>query len=446
MGYKVTFEYLTELPSGIWPEGMCYDTNNNIFVLNTRDASYNKRTYEIDLDGNVSLTYGPVGTWSNNLATIYNEDRDEIINYGGWRPSTRSNRTYKYTGSGWTNIVNGPRNIDANGMCYNPNDKLIYTYGGASSFNNDLYAFNGTSWSLVDGGSDPGRRAFLPMGWDGVNEKLMIFAGFTGYGPSANTNVYLHNGGTSWDTITPSGDWPGARGYHSLVWHPGIQKTVLFCGLQEEPTIIWREDLWLWDGSSWEEIDISATLPDSYLYGNYQTMCYVPDWDCMVVWRRNATTGIRTAYKLRIKDNQLFKTLFEDSFSGQMIYPTANYKVAITNRVYIESVNIVYNKKYESKLTGLERVKHQIHTPDSNNSIVDIFITFVGNAPRQFTNQMIQLARAINGSGMDIDFCDDFGTNKIYRGKWINANDFVESSELLTGGTMHISCYYLEDV
>ena len=142
----------------------------------------------------------------------------------------------------------------------------------------------------------------------------------------------------------------------------------------------------------------------------------------------------------------LFTPSITETFSGQLIYPITLYKILSIKRIYIESVSYIYESKYTSKMTGLEKVNHIIHNYSGANCIAEINILFVLNLPRSFSSKMIQLARAVNSSGMDIAFRDDFGTNKIYTGKWINATDFSENSELLSNGTMTLKCYKIEDI
>ena len=113
-------------------------------------------------------------------------------------------------------------------------------------------------------------------------------------------------------------------------------------------------------------------------------------------------------------------------------------------RVNISSVNIRIGNMYEMMYQGFDVTKYK--TQDDN--IVEINIMLVGNIPRHLHEQLYQLAIAINGGGMILQFKDDFATGTsaspiTYNCRWINAGDFVESNAIQSGGSINLISYEL---
>jgi hypothetical protein len=135
-----------------------------------------------------------------------------------------------------------------------------------------------------------------------------------------------------------------------------------------------------------------------------------------------------------------------NSFAGELVYSMPHHPVADTIKKYIESVNLTYRNAFIVKQTGFETTKHVVNKITGNDTICDISITFVGNLPRWEMQQLIQLGKGLLGAGMQLEFHDDWITDKDYLCRWTNALDFVENSALLCGGTIELQAWQVTDI
>jgi len=129
------------------------------------------------------------------------------------------------------------------------------------------------------------------------------------------------------------------------------------------------------------------------------------------------------------------------SFNGQMVYNMTNFELDDTFAKRVDSMSISKPGKYVNKYTGFETTKYRILNTTGNDITSYISIMLVGNLDRWWCQALHRLAIGINGAGMEINFRDTWATAKQYRGKWVNAGDFVDSSELLCGASMEIEAY-----
>jgi hypothetical protein len=132
------------------------------------------------------------------------------------------------------------------------------------------------------------------------------------------------------------------------------------------------------------------------------------------------------------------------TFGGQMVYPATVIEIPDTAKLYVDSVQVDYDKQYEIYSTGWEHKKYKI----ANGGNISFNIMFVGNSPKWLVDQLFALAIAVNGAGMPLLFYDDFvmgasGSPLVYECRWINAGDFVETSEIIAGANMQLIAYDL---
>ena len=119
------------------------------------------------------------------------------------------------------------------------------------------------------------------------------------------------------------------------------------------------------------------------------------------------------------------------SFSGDMVYNSSEIEVPDSVIKYINSVDNDIQSMYLDKYTGFETVKYQVR----DSSLRHFSINFVGNMPRWVRDLLCELAIAVNGAGMVIQFRDTWVTGTdavpvVYYCNWLNAGDFVDSNVL----------------
>jgi muramoyltetrapeptide carboxypeptidase LdcA involved in peptidoglycan recycling len=134
--------------------------------------------------------------------------------------------------------------------------------------------------------------------------------------------------------------------------------------------------------------------------------------------------------------------LFNGSYSnGRLINNITNYTIGDNFKYYVESMEIVYDNIHDRKLTGFSDTKYLQNAVNAQYCSGSIAITLVGDLPHWLMQQLLQLAKAILGGGMDLTFSDTFATYDTYICKWENAGDFVENNAVLAGGTLALRFY-----
>jgi hypothetical protein len=130
------------------------------------------------------------------------------------------------------------------------------------------------------------------------------------------------------------------------------------------------------------------------------------------------------------------------SFNGELVWPSTNLEIKYGFKLYVENVKVTFKNKFDLKYTGFESKKYKIQ--NGNEKLFDIML--VGDLPRWLQDALLRLAIAMNGSGMILQFYDDWvtGTELVpitYEGRWLNAADFVDNNELLCGGSIRYLAY-----
>ncbi len=140
---------------------------------------------------------------------------------------------------------------------------------GGESINgqvNDLWEWDGTTWGLLDPGSDdstlsPPARMHHDMAYDPVRDVYVLYGGATGDWDDGDENLeYAFDDTWEWDKvngwqlITPSnvqaGDAvPGKKQGHRMAYDHNVGQVVLFGGYPND------SELWGWDGVEWELLD-----------------------------------------------------------------------------------------------------------------------------------------------------------------------------------------------
>ncbi len=131
------------------------------------------------------------------------------------------------------------------------------------------------------------------------------------------------------------------------------------------------------------------------------------------------------------------------SFNGELSWPSTYWEVPDDILKYIERADKLPLSQYEIKHTGFESTTHKVR--DESDGV--IMIMFTGDLQHWLQEKLHRLAIAMNGAGMILQFkCPffdgTFETTVTYKGRWINAGDFVENSALLCGASMHFA-YFL---
>jgi N-acetylneuraminic acid mutarotase len=163
-------------------------------------------------------------------------------------------------------------------------NKLLLFAGwtGGSKYLNDIWSYDlaANAWSkLKPQGTLPPARASQAMAYDPVTKKLIVFGGYDGTTYYNDTWAYDVADNT-WTALTPSGVAPAARQGHSLVYDPASKKMILFGGYSGTAQF---NDTWAYDPArnSWTDLKPAGALP---AVRDSQAMSYDPNNKVIVLF------------------------------------------------------------------------------------------------------------------------------------------------------------------
>ena len=150
-------------------------------------------------------------------------------------------------------------------MVYDATRQRVLLFGGgnAAAQFNDLWSWDGSTWTLLSA-SGPSARVGAIMAWDDINHRVLLYGGVSG--ASQPTDLWSWNG-TAWTQLSASGGPPirhAAGGYDNararLVVHRGFSGSAP------------QRDTWEWDGATWTQaatttpIDFTVPLPSAMVW------------------------------------------------------------------------------------------------------------------------------------------------------------------------------------
>ena len=160
-------------------------------------------------------------------------------------------------------------------MVYDAAHSQILMFGGSNgapasgvpSFFNDLWSWNGATWSQISAGTGPSARDGAGIAYDGNRQRVVLFGG---RGVQGSTTVQLNDtwewDGTSWRQASTVG--PPARAHTALGYDAARRRVVMHGGTTPDGQGVF--DTWEWDGTAWAQRASTApsafTLPSSLVF------------------------------------------------------------------------------------------------------------------------------------------------------------------------------------
>ena len=195
------------------------------------------------------------------------------------------NATWSWTGHSWTQLddasdpgcttacAGSPLARSTTGMTYDAASGAVVIFGGLGL--NDTWTWDGTSWTQVADASDPGctttctnsppATAGAQMAYDPATHDVVLFGGSDYTDNFDDTWVLRFDAGTyAWSQVDDRGDpgctftctsSPPTRNVATLTWDPATSQLVLFGGELTGERANGLSDTWLWNGTSWSQVD-----------------------------------------------------------------------------------------------------------------------------------------------------------------------------------------------
>lgn len=134
---------------------------------------------------------------------------------------------------------------------YGPDDTSTSQHDHAQ-----LWAWNGTAWSLLSASGGPEARRNSSMAWDVARERVVLYGGVSGQFP----NEIIRQDTWEWDGaawIPAAQTGPPARVHQSMAYDRVRQRVVLYGGFSAASGEL--RDVWEWDGATW--LPATAVVP-----------------------------------------------------------------------------------------------------------------------------------------------------------------------------------------
>jgi len=177
--------------------------------------------------------------------------------------------TWTFDGSGWTRqpAPTSPPFRSLAAMAYDADTNQTVLYGGFSDQNTlgDTWTWDGITWTQQSPNTSPPALEGAVMGWDALHHQLILFGG-EGNGP--NGPQYFNEtwtwDGSNWQQLQPPKSPPPLHAA-SMSFDPVAGGLVVVFGQGSGPgTFGTYSDSWLWDGTTWTQLQTTNFPPPRY--------------------------------------------------------------------------------------------------------------------------------------------------------------------------------------
>jgi len=120
---------------------------------------------------------------------------------------------------------------------------------------NETWEFNGNAWKKLSPANSPDSREKHMMAYDESRNRIVLFGG------TSNGSLFDDTwewDGANWERIKPVHS-PSARCCHAMAYDSARERVLLYGGWDGGKNIFYN-DVWLWDGNDW--VQIESNTPD----------------------------------------------------------------------------------------------------------------------------------------------------------------------------------------
>ncbi|CAJ1381811.1 unnamed protein product, partial [Effrenium voratum] len=183
-------------------------------------------------------------------SAVWDEANKRMLTFGGGDNSDAfHDSVFSLEDSTWTDISTsgtGPAGRYRQAIALD--GSRMFVFGGSSEDRHkDLFALDLTTyaWSSLDDGDELFGHSML---WDSQNSRLLVFGGQKGASEQYRDQLMeWKSAEDNWSDLSPSGDSPSKRSFHTAVWKSSTEMLVF--GGQGGSTTYYK-DLYLYDTAS----------------------------------------------------------------------------------------------------------------------------------------------------------------------------------------------------
>ncbi len=245
---------------GLQGLSMAHDPIRNELILfggtlsDANDAPALGRMWTWDGESFTERTPDPLPPARHGAEMVWDAAREEILLFGGRDGAVIRNDTWTWDGATWTLKVpdTSPQPRWEFGMAYDAVRQNVVLFGGGigSPLTNDTWIWDGVNWTLAEPVDKPSSRFQHSMAFYGGTGKVVIYGGRSG---SSVLNETWEWDGLNWTKLEPTSS-PNPVVGATMTYDPVRDVVVLFGGSGAHRGDLTTNQIWLWDGSNWEEM------------------------------------------------------------------------------------------------------------------------------------------------------------------------------------------------
>jgi hypothetical protein len=188
----------------------------------------------------------------------YDAVRQRVVLFGGAQGGRVLSDTWTWDGATWAQLSEaGPAPRYPGGFAFDAVRGRVLLFGGhevtPSQFNTygDTWEWDGAAWTQASS-VGPTPRDGARAAFDAQRGQVVLFGGI-----QIEPAIRFLDDTWVWDGVTwaaAAGSGPPGRGHHAMAYDP-IGERVLVFGGSDGPGPSLRRDTWAWDGQAWECLD-----------------------------------------------------------------------------------------------------------------------------------------------------------------------------------------------
>ncbi len=329
------------------------------------------------------ITAAPSPSGRVFAVSTYDPNTHAVLLFGG--AAVQPDGTYKvlgdtwsWSGSSWSQLnplASPPARAGAS-MAYDPSSGTVILFGGLTTSNgnfqtlNDLWSWNGRTWSQLFTNIGPSARTEASMAYDVASRCFILFGGMAlNQGIPALLNDTWELCGRKWTQLESTVS-PTPRSAAASTYDPQVRGIVLFGGLGSQAL----GDTWQWVGGKWVKQDPSVSPParagasaafdaqtnEVILFGGAPTLLSTQlDSD---TWSYDATTD-------SWKQQSLVPQVQHSRLAGRSDQSTVQYEFSTSEAVWMP--NLVSHSSATSGTPGARLGASMAFDPSTNQVVLN---------------------------------------------------------------------------
>lgn len=235
-------------PAARWSMALGYDPTRRVVVLFgglnfDLPEPYFADTWEYDGVNWTERLPSTKPTPRAHARFAYDLARADLILFGGFNDGLRSNETWRWDGADWVLLAtSGPSPRSISGLTYDTLRERVVLFGGFDGIDQgDTWEWDGIRWEL-HATSGPSPRFWSALAYDERRGRTVLFGGFASSQFLGDTWEW---DGITWTQREPK-DSPTPRQMPAMVFSPLNDRVLLWSGFTGGGGTI-PQDTWLWN-------------------------------------------------------------------------------------------------------------------------------------------------------------------------------------------------------